>query len=492
MPLVLFFGAVIGARKVKKTLQQALNDKIKFAVDGIIYNLSLPISKTVASALTLRRYCTTQLSGTTQFLSVPGTKDINLPIDNIYIPLSLEKAGDNTTYSHRNILNAGNNIRIIGDPGSGKSSLTKRLFRDECLKAQKLFSHARFPALLELRKLPTIPPKKDLDDWLYDYLLGEVVKYEAYRLKDCFEIYGKTAGLLIILDGLDEIPSVNYPSAEGAIIALAEKLRRLGPNNVLILTMRIQFHVQVRRSYSNSFPSVLSLVPFTPTDTFEFLQRWDFDTKTHFQNIIRIYNDLTDRPTLRDMCSNPLVLSMYVAQDQATGHPLAPESRTEFYSRVTDELLIRRRAVQVGVPSGPTFLREQRQKILDKIALEHLTDSTEPANSMLWRKAVKVVQNVIPGLDHIAAEEKLQEISKDTGLITEERERESLRFIHLTFCEFLAAFEAVQGRPDGWSNLVQRHIQFGADVASRTRLAEVLPFACAMLPRICATKHFLS
>ena len=45
LPLVLFFGAVFGVRKIKKAFEHALSDKVKFAVDGVIYNLSdLPVN----------------------------------------------------------------------------------------------------------------------------------------------------------------------------------------------------------------------------------------------------------------------------------------------------------------------------------------------------------------------------------------------------------------------------------------------------------------
>jgi hypothetical protein len=42
--------------------------------------------------------------------------------------------------------------------------------------------------------------------------------------------------------------------------------------------------------------------------------------------VLKIYTDLTDRPTLRELCTNPLVLSMYVAQDQEAGHPIGVQN----------------------------------------------------------------------------------------------------------------------------------------------------------------------
>ena len=417
---------------------------------------------------------------------MPSSVDISLDIDTIFVPLALERAGRQEGYDHGNILEVGNRIRIIGDPGSGKSSIAKRIFRDACKNGIAHPRKARLPILVELRRLnfPKAGKKENLGGWLLEYLRTDTVNNSAYDLGSCFDIYALTTGLLIILDGLDEISTASYPRAEAAISGLSEKLSRLGLNNILILTMRTQFHYQIKSAYSSSFPVVMSLKPFSPTDIYEFLRRWDFDSAKKDENIIRIYTDLTDQPTLREMCANPLVLSMYVARDQAAGHPLAPESRSDFYSRVTEELLIKRRAVQVGASVGQTVLRQQRQKILGIIAFDHLLDADEPANLLSWAKGVSVVEKVM-AYDHDAAEIYLRLISRETGLITEEREGEAFRFIHLTFCEFLAAFEAAQGRSDGWSQLINCHRSFSepsSTSALGTRLLEVLPFAAALMP----------
>src|SRR5262249_32849523 len=153
-------------------------------------------------------------------------------------------------------------------------------------------------------------------------------------------------GLLVLLDGLDEVSSRLYTKMETAINSLSSILSEKSENNAIILTMRMQFHQQVRRAYSSSFPNVVEIKRFSPSDIFKFLENWFKDGDT--RNIARIYTDLTDRPTLREMCTNPLVLSMYVAEDQVSGHALSPESRTEFYSKVIEELLIKRRSKQTG------------------------------------------------------------------------------------------------------------------------------------------------
>jgi hypothetical protein len=284
------------------------------------------------------------------------------------------------------------------------------------------------------------------------------------------------------MDGLDEVSSSNYPRIAATLNALSVKLQQLGENNAIVLTLRTQFHQQTRVDFDDNYPTVLSVKRFSPSDIYEFLTRWPFASST-FENVVRIYNDLTDRPSLREMCTNPLVLSMYVAQDQIAGYQIAPESRTEFYSKVADELLIKRRAKQVGALNAQAVVREQRQRILGRIAFDHRCDPDQSPNHLVWVDAINVVMEVNGIKRRDEAEQYLRELAKETGLIGEEQEGESFRFIHLTFCEFFCAFESVHGRSDGWLALLSTHKSFRVNPALRSRLVESLPFATALLPR---------
>ncbi|HJW40321.1 MAG TPA: NACHT domain-containing protein [Rhizomicrobium sp.] len=466
------------------SLRKFFIGRAQYFLDGGFYWLSRAVTRRVAALWTLRHYCRLQLAGPTQHLNIPASRERNMKIDDIFVPVVFETGNASVSFRNENALESGTRLRIIGDPGSGKSSVAKRLFRDECRKAIGRDRRARLPILLELRKLsiPTGIVDEQLGDWLLAALKEDCARKETYDIATCFENYARGNGLLVVLDGLDEVPSPQYGRAETAINHLSRRLGELSENNIVILTMRVQFHQQVRASFSETFPTVLSLKRFTPTDIFEFLRRWPFSKDRQRSEVVRIFNDLTDRPALREMCTNPLVLAMYVARDEEVGGDLTPDSRTDFYSQVLDELLIRRRAKQVGPSEAQAILRQQRQQIFGHIAFLHLLDEAQALNLLPWALGVSAVMTVT-GLDRPAAEQYLRELSKDTGLITEEREGETFRFIHLTFCEFLCAYEAVQGRKSGWLDLINAHKRFSADAISKPRLLEVLPFACALMPR---------
>ena len=245
--------------------------------------------------------------------------------------------------------------------------------------------------------------------------------------------------------------------------------------------MRTQLHQQVKESFRTTFGRSVFIKPFSPSDVYEFLSRWPF-ADSHLGPLI--YAELTDRPTVREMCTNPLILAMYVAERQSGSDPITPESRTEFYARVVEELLVKRRQRQTGPTAGGSKLREQREIILGTLAYEHLLDKHQPSNSLRWKDAIRVVKFVLKCSEEKAAE-AFMEIARDTGLVSEERPKESFRFTHLTFCEFLAARESVDGQTHGIQTLIEAHKKLSKDPESgaSVRLLEVIPFASGLVPR---------
>ena len=128
-------------------------------------------------------------------------------------------------------------------------------------------------------------------------------------------------------------------------LATAEKtMIGLGRRSGLFDVVTLQGYKQERDAidlsmidadYLAQFPDLMELKPFTPSDMYEFLTRWPFGRHKGAQ-VTRIHNALADRPTLREMCTNPLVLSMYVADDLKREDALIPDTRTEFYETITE------------------------------------------------------------------------------------------------------------------------------------------------------------
>lgn len=460
---------------------------VVYILDALFYSFGRLFARRMAIHVTLKRYATLQLArADTRYLHIPGGAP--LEVDTIFVPLSL--ATDDEKFSDSSLLDfasrSGGRVRILGDPGSGKSSLTKKLFRSVCLSVTtKDRVKPTLPILLELKTLeppPDLVRQPDLGDWLLEVLKSAVVQAEGFDTEGLFQAFLKDRGLTVFLDGLDEVATINYPKVVMAINGLSSRLGQKSSASVILLTMRTQFHSIIRADLESNYPTVLTIAPFTPGDIFEFLSRYPFREQQADKGS-KIYADLTDRPTLREMCRNPLVLSMYAAHDQAQASGGVPDSRTTFYNQVTDELLVARRSRQMGT-TARTTLREQREAILGHLALENLLNPAESANHISYKSFYNTVGRVYKIKDDSDIERRLNEIVRDTGIVNIEREGESLRFIHLTFCEFLAAKEAALGREQGWDVIRRTHVQLRSSGVGASRLVEVLPFALALLPRV--------
>jgi len=145
-----------------RRLASFLRSILQRILNAAIWVLERKINRSLSIRTSLRQYCKTQLNANaTKYLQVPGKASVALETDRIFVPLTLEFGGAQAgIYSHSNLTDAGNRVRVVGDPGSGKSSLIKRVFRDACHSLT--FSgphHEPLPIAIELKPFP---PTKSL------------------------------------------------------------------------------------------------------------------------------------------------------------------------------------------------------------------------------------------------------------------------------------------------------------------------------------------
>ncbi|ARP70658.1 NACHT domain-containing protein [Streptomyces pluripotens] len=474
---------------VARRISIFLRQNVRMWLEAALFRLAKWSRSSLARRVSLKEYCRYGLGNPhTRFLQVPGRDEAgHLEADRAFVSLKLENGAASFVYSGDvTEIQDMSRVRVVGDPGSGKSSLAKKMFRDACREAEAIRPGHRLPILVELKRFT--PPKnvssdKTMANWAVKFLRDHVAKVQGFDMGELFDSYIRGDGLFLILDGLDEVAGSDYLRVAATLRALSGRLASDSPHNSVVLTMRSQFHSQVSDHLEADFPPVFHVRPFSPEDIYVFLTKWPHYAKDKRAEILRLYNNLTDRPTLREMCSNPLVLAMYVSHDQHGAKGVAIDTRTAFYSKVVEELLVARRGRQLEMPAK-SLLREQRETIFGRLAFEHMCDPEQAANSLSWTRAVEVVAGIYR-CGKKEAEQRFRDLAKETGLVSEERIGESFRFIHLTFCEFFAAKEAAEGRTHGWAELMTAHRAFSAnpDAFTASRLEEVIPFALALLPR---------
>ncbi len=475
--------------RYRRSLQRGVESFWSYLFGGIVYPINRGLRQDLAARFNLRRYAEHQLRISSSSLLVPGIEPVVLDIDKVYIPQVLHTdTGHSVTHEQLRQQHGLLRCVVTGDPGSGKSSLIKRLYRDACIEAIANPRRAPLPVTVELRDFvsSSSAPIGDLGEYALEQLRQRIIKVEGYKMARCFDTYLRGAGILLLLDGLDEVPSEQYENVEAALMALTETLANSSAKSCVIITMRTQLYVQIRRRLNSHQFESLSIQPFSLSDMYEFLTRWPFASNRD-SSVGRILSYLSDQPTLRDMCTNPLVLSMYVANDERGNSQVVPETRSEFYRLVVDELLVFRRTRGGAIGPGLGALKRERQSVLGAIAFSHLRMNSQIANSIPLALCLDKCMQIWK-LDHAAAETKLFELSRDTGLFTMEKERETIRFIHLTFCEFLAAVHVVEQDFSAWARLLpplnrSRPSDYDGGTSGATRWTEVIAFASALLPQ---------
>ncbi|WP_370961361.1 NACHT domain-containing NTPase [Amycolatopsis sp. cg9] len=475
-------GYVYQKRKYLKSLTRDLGLETfpQYIVRGIGSRLVRRLRPAVAARLSLRDFALNRLAASSNRLLVPAAVPVELVLDDMFVPLTA-LASDRSRISaaairdgeHRRIL-------LVGDPGSGKSTLVKRIYRDICRAAIAADApSARIPVVVELKNLTSV---KTGGTGLVESVEHQVTSINTYASKDLYDSFADTGRITVLLDGLDEVNTSEFDAVSAQITELCDHLAKRHARNQVIVTTRRQLYVNLAPEFTETFDAHLTLEPFTADDMYEFLRKWPYRA-TPERHLSRIFGNLAAQPNIRSMCETPLILAMYVATDQITGGEGLPETRPDFYRAVVDELLVRRRGRQLGLTTGLNVLRRTRRQVLGRVALEHLLDGSQSRNALDWGKAVTIVQEE-EGLSEAAAGQRLRELSRDTGLFTEERREETLRFVHLTFCEFLAADAVDRGDDQAWQRIataVDGGDEEGADrLRFGERLAEVIVFSVAL------------
>jgi phage terminase Nu1 subunit (DNA packaging protein) len=231
-------------------------------------------------------------------------------------------------------------IIVLADPGMGKSTLLRR---EACLNAQeerqslknntKKLEDVVFPLFLRLSDLAETPKEKEIIDAIpllierdYAQTATEVIELLREKLK-----VGKC---LLLLDALDELPTEHRKR-------LVEKLNRFAqrkPPCPIICTSRIV-------GYSGAFVAgvkEVEIVPFSQEQTEDYVERWFRNAAGYLNDdtvsVSSLIQELRNKPQIRGLAQNPLLLSLICSLYQEQGVTL-PARRWQVYEQAVRYML---------------------------------------------------------------------------------------------------------------------------------------------------------
>ncbi|UBF28535.1 NACHT domain-containing protein [Kovacikia minuta CCNUW1] len=310
---------------------------------------------------------------------------------------------------------------VLGKPGSGKSTFLRHL-AVSCAKEEFLGDY--IPVLLELR---------DVDETafsLFQYLHGEFGLEQEAQTEQIL----KQGRVLLLLDGLDEVPSSLRQTVQHELRKFAKRYDK----NRFILTCRTQTTEYIPEQFQ-----AVEVAPFKPEQVECFALNWftamagtqeqGVALKNHFMEKLR------ESPQTTELAVTPVLLSLtcWIFDDLKC----LPEKRSDLYRDGLDLLLQqwdegRGISRDSGSDRYHQLTTEERKRLLSYLAVRKF-EQTE--NFVLYEES-ELCGYIAEHLQ-LAVEESravLAAIAQQHGLLIE-RAQGIWSFSHLTFQEYLAA-----------------------------------------------------
>jgi NACHT domain len=364
---------------------------------------------------------------------------------------------------------------IVGDPGSGKSTFLKYI----ALMLARSFCMGDSSIALEKLCLPDPLPIPiflscwDLADFLkqreqarlntlLEFIANQLAAYDFSISTDDVERLLDSGNCCMMFDGLDEVPT---DAGRATVSRLLEDCVKQYGENRYVVTSRI-------RAYTGD--TILKgqftrcdIQPFNANDRAMFIRNWvallfrisPNDVETEGSEANREFKGLTsgieagDR--IRPLAVNPLLLT--VISIVHWNRKRLPEQRVDLYDECVDVLLGQRKEAEHIQRSRKVALDEEREeqtheqrawvrKRFAEIALHILCqdgDHDEATKTDLVELLVpRFIDQGATNKENSAvrAERFLDRQELQSGLLVSRR-AQSYRFVHLTFQEYLAAWQ---------------------------------------------------
>ena len=312
-----------------------------------------------------------------------------------------------------------------GSPGTGKTTFCLKLAYDWArgeMPTNCSFPKFEFVLLLKCRHI-----NGDLMEAIKEQLLPEDIKEETWtKLSDFITDIHNQERILIILDGLDELPEKSRPCVHKLLN------RSILPFCYVLATSRQETGIEVRKNCE--FDLLLEIKGFTDEDAFQYVRK-------HFQNIgpehtskgESLIVEIKENDLLNALRNNPLnLILLCVVYEDYKGK--LPTARTELY-QVVVQCLLRRYCAK------HCLVAPEEKSALEKQFEENILALGELAWMCLLSERHGFHESELAALE--IRYKGL--VARDIGLLYKEESLKRLNpqheyfFLHKTFQEYLAA-----------------------------------------------------
>ena len=363
-------------------------------------------------------------------------KSFKLPLEKVYTRLSIVsrrktdfhlESNEVNVYDIFKTLSKGEDAMVLVEvsPGIGKTTFCLKISHDWANK--KIPNESSFPIFELLLLLKCRDVHGDIMEAIIDQLLPDDMDEKAKeKIIDYIKDIHHQERILIILDGLDELPK----TAESHVDKLLD--RRILPFCYVLATSRQEKGITVRQEIE--FDVLLQIKGFTEEDSFEYIRKhFNHLGPDHVQKGERLILAIQENTFLHALPSNPLnlLLLCVIFEDY---HGDLPSFRTELYQIIICCLLRRYCAKHdLEAPADNKELEEKFEDsllVLGELAWRCLLEDRFSFREEELARFERAIKNL--------AARKLGLVFKEASA-TKINPQHEYHFFHKTFQEYLAA-----------------------------------------------------
>jgi hypothetical protein len=318
-------------------------------------------------------------------------------------------------------------LMVLGGPGIGKSTFLRKIGL-EALKGQDgEFEHDCIPVFIELKRF------QDRDINIKNFIVEQFRKYEVTQSEQFINQALREGKLLILLDGLDEVPTNNLINVINHIEDFVETYKK----NRFIASCRTAAYRSSFRRFSD-----VTMADFDDHQIQQFIQNWfhsEIDQEAQTGNKCWELLQKTENAAAKELAHTPLLLTfLCLVYDRSQNFP---DNRSVLYKKALRILL--------------EEWASEKKILRDEIYQGLHTELEEILLSEIAYKGFEVDRLFFPGSDiveqikeflasnlnvpqHLNGEAVLNAIAVQQGILVERAEY-IYSFSHLTLQEYLTA-----------------------------------------------------